>query len=222
MFQRFKNMYDRQRRRYVPKGGHLVDFEKRLTPKLKRILSKEQQGINTWTECQFGETKDKTDQICSKQTNGYSDDSSQCMAMVVWSGEDVANQGEGHGKSSKVGMVHASNEYAHLPEKTSITKKTTSWKPPGCLKTSLWKRPAHHKKGSLPKTMQEKVSSSHPVRCESCSEMESNREHIQCLKNDLEEKQRQLHLRTIHVESLASKCSRERKAFESYKVCFSN
>ena len=73
---RNKNIYTMtvsSRPKYVPKGGHLVDFEKRLTPKLKRILSKEKQE--------------------GALVHNHADvHDSTCMAMVLWSGTDGMDQ----------------------------------------------------------------------------------------------------------------------------------
>eukprot|EP00889_Picochlorum_renovo_P002101 jgi/Picre1/29131/NNA_004524.t1 len=102
-------------KRYVPKGGYLVDFEKRITPKLKRLMEKESGDVKAKEECTMsGDTP-----------------SSECMALVLWNG------GQPPAESSAV--------VEHVTQ-TTHTKNTsqhkTHWKPPGCLKRQLWKRPA--------------------------------------------------------------------------------
>lgn len=193
----FDFLYDMNgssRKKYTPKGGHLVDFEKRLTPKLKKILSKEQEQARASVhECEtYGQ--DSTDM-----------NPSPCMAMVLWSGEDAVDQttpGNRSGEKRSTKSV--------VPSKAEI-----AWKPPGCLKRTLWKRPIRQKK-----TPGDVIPVETPVAsvCPSCIEYDKGKETMQAMKAELEEKQKQLHLKMIRVESMASKCSRERKAFEEYKV----
>lgn len=185
------------RKKYMPKGGHLVDFEKRLTPKLKRILSKEQEQARASVH----ETPGHFDAIDSPAVNP-----SPCMAMVLWSGEDAVDQTTQRNRTEEKRSTKSV-----VPSKAEI-----AWKPPGCLKRTLWKRPIRQKK-----TPGDVVPVETPVAsmCPSCIEYDKDKETMQTMKEELEEKQKQLHLKMIRVESMASKCSRERKAFEEYKVC---
>lgn len=180
------------RPKYTPKGGHLVDFEKRLTPKLKRILSEEK----------------KVQERSSAQNEPNAHESkTHCMAMVLWSGDEGTNQ-------SAQGDSHTMAELKETSKVTICPKSGTAWKPPGCMKKALWKRPIRSKK--MPDAVSEEAT---VLVCPSCEQLEKEKEQVRKVKAELEEKQKQLHLKIINVESLVSKCSREKKDFEAYKVC---
>ena len=191
-----KNMTGSSRPKYVPKGGPLVDFEKRLTPKLKRILTEEKQA------------QERT--LVRNDKTNVQDSTSPCMAMVLWSGDEMAEQ-------SAQGANHAIAEAKEHAKAAICPKSGNAWKPPGCMKRALWKRPSRPKKA--PEVVPEEV---HVAVCPSCEQLEKEKEHVQKAKAELEEKQKQVHLKVISVESLVSKCSREKKEFEAYKVCFCN
>jgi len=102
------------RRRYVPKGGHIVDFEKRTTPKMRYLMRMRGDGQMEGAECLSGE------QECGR-TCQTDDAKSGCIserAIVVWRGTEHATRRvelnrdvhdscstEDHGKVMQAGPV---------------------------------------------------------------------------------------------------------------------
>lgn len=181
-------------KRYVPKGGYLVDFEKRVTPKLKRIMAKESNDVKTKEEC----------------TKSGDTPSSECMALVLWNG--------GQPPAENSAVVEHMTQAAH-------TKKTSQnnmhWKPPGCLKRQLWKRPASW---AARKKNQHMDAKAPPVSVDDDAQKrvdETLKEEWRTLEKEREklaEQQDMAQRKMIQAESLMSKCSREMKEFQAYKV----
>ncbi|KAI8105218.1 hypothetical protein M9435_000388 [Picochlorum sp. BPE23] len=182
-------------KRYVPKGGYLVDFEKRVTPKLKRLMAKESGDVKVKEECTMsGDTP-----------------SSECMALVLWNG------GQPPAESSAV--VEHVTQTTHT-KNTSQNK--THWKPPGCLKRQLWKRPASWAR-SAKKKNQHMDDKAPPVSVddEAQKQAEEYLKEERCIlekeREKLAEQQDMAQRKMIQAESLMSKCSREMKEFQAYK-----
>ena len=150
------------------------------------------------------------------------------MDIVVWSGD---RGGQARGSTAEVpslatpsgsstapsfapstASIHPSPSAVSADTIACAPKARSSWKPPGCLRQSLWKRPIKPVKKA--RTPARGPPPPPPITVDQCLTRASLAEE----KDVLQQQQQALHLRTIKVESLASKCAREMKAFEAYKA----
>jgi len=237
------------RPRYVPKGGYLIDFSERVTPKLRRLLEKEEREARRHTEACADNDPPEERGSGSGSGRERERESSTCTAMVLWSGDegaaekgvvsaDVRRVDSNLPTAAFVAPLAGDGAHAnHVGAVGSVTPDTSvaasatprsSWKPPGCLRQPLWRRPnkakARAKQGenananakskttagrdggqrstTAPPTAPPTATlAAHP--CPACHQ------HTQ--------QQQALHLKAIRIESLAAKCSREMKEFEAYK-----
>ena len=181
----------------MPKGGYLVDFEKRVTPKLKRIMAKESGTLEVQGEC---------------MKKSVDAPSSECMALVVWNGSQLPAEGSAIEYTRKEADVKAKS-----PPKTH-------WTPPGCLKRQLWKRPASWTRsvGKKSQHTDDKaavtVDDGSHARAEEYEKLKEERCSLEKEREKLAGQQGMAQRKMIQAESLMSKCSREMKEFEAYKV----
>ena len=212
-------------RRYIPKGGHLVDFEKRVTPKLKRLLH-DQRVTNAPMEIQPVPVAESEDRCKTLDARKPEDPRSECMAMVVWSGGcEGVPVGENVGIRSVTREIPATDGSRGEKNRAMVRcKKKECWKPPGCLKRSLWKRPvrgAHNADDSSKTGETLRCPKNDPmseIRCSGCEKAWEERSQMDDMKQELEQQRQHLHLKRIRIEALESKFARERKEFENYKA----
>ena len=211
-------------RRYTPKGGHLVDFEKRVTPKLKRLLH-DQRVSNAPIEEQSVPIVESEDRCKTSDARKAEQRGSECMAMVVWSGGCAVGTDEKGSIASLMRATPAVHEYKGEKNRVMAQcKKKEYWKPPGCLKRSLWRRPARgtHETGGSRRTRETssspKPDSNSDTLCGDCEKTRKERSQMDNMKQQLEQHRQHLHLERIRIEALESKCARERKEFENFKA----
>ena len=78
------------RPRYVPKGGYLIDFSERVTPKLRRLLEKGEREARRHTEACADNDPPEERGSGSGSGRERERESSTCTAMVLWSGDEGA------------------------------------------------------------------------------------------------------------------------------------
>ncbi len=235
------------RPRYVPKGGYLVDFSERVTPKLRRLLEKEEREARRHTEACAD--NDPPEERGSGRGRGSEREreSSTCTAMVVWSGDEgAAEKGVVSADVRRADSnlptaafaaplagdgVHANHVGAVESVAASATPRS-SWKPPGCLRQPLWRRPnkakARSKKGentnANPNPNPNANTNTNTTagrdggqRSTTAPTTATPAAHPCPACHQHTQQQQALHLKAIRIESLAAKCSREMKEFEAYK-----
>ena len=147
------------RRRYVPKGGYLVDFSERVTPKLRRLLERERRAAGEEGTPQERQVPAQEPDAQTQQSVRNENQGSECMDLVVWSGH---RGGQARLSMTTTDAPRLATPSASSPDRScspspasfpseSSTDATdlisrapqsrSSWKPPGCLRQSLWKRP---------------------------------------------------------------------------------
>ena len=203
-----------------------MDFSERVTPKLRRLLERERRAAGQERAAQGHEVCSPEPEAQMESSIREDNQASTCMEMVVWSGDGLGQAGASATDVPRLSTTSSAaspaasfrTSPASIPSSSSETataakscapQARSSWKPPGCLRQSLWKRPIKPVKKSRAPAPRPPA----PVTVDPCPTCASIAEE----KDSLHHHQQALHLKTIKVESLASKCAREMKAFEAYK-----